>query len=185
MGVGASKAVDPALTQMEKPKKVSAEKASKEKGVKVASLPMAPEGSERFGPSLCVTTWKNQTSGTCVVRTNCMVPMLIAAYDFGFQCANENGEVSKHTYGQNSFAAQETFDTQVSCDKCLALEDQPIDPSADVPKLANEVDSLKQQMLDLAKTVDTLTSKVGLTAASKKKADEKNLRGSSDAKKSG
>merc|ERR1740121_3417642 len=98
---------------------------------------------------------------------------MITAYDFGFQCANQDGEVSKHTFGQNSFAAQETYDSEVACDKCLALEDQPITPAEDVPKLAKEIDSLKTAMQDLAKKVQSISSKVGSSATKKTKAKAK------------
>lgn len=87
--------------------------------VSVSSLVQQTEASEvaTFGPSGCVSAWRN--SGKCTVRTNCLEHnVALESYQLRLLCIDQAGSKMLHTFEAGSFDAQETFDTGITCDRC-------------------------------------------------------------------
>jgi ribosomal protein L14 len=109
-----------------------------------------------YGPNHCVSVHKSK-SGRCVMKTSC-VAADIENFEFGFVCVDKEGATVRHLFGTNSFDPSEAFDTQVSCETCLGLEDMPGDMvlSGRVSLLSDEVMSLSHSLSSLTKKVNEL-----------------------------
>lgn len=118
-----------------------------------------------YGPRGCVSTFKSKV-GTCIVKTKCSSADL-EGYDVGLVCVDKVGVPVRHSFGTASFEAEETFDTLISCDRCLGLGDLPkaVALEGRVMALSEEVGSLKAAMSDLKESVTQLTSKTADTPA--------------------
>lgn len=77
-----------------------------------------------FGPDNCVMVEKSST-GTCVLRTQCAADVDLESTEFAFLCVLANGEVQKHSYGQGGFDAEESYDSSVACNQCMAPNQTP------------------------------------------------------------
>jgi len=73
----------------------------------------------------------------------------------------------RHLFGKESFDPEETFDTLISCDKCLGLEETPSDGalSGRVFALSNEVKNLKVALANLTDDIRELNATVSGTPA--------------------
>jgi len=127
-----------------------------------------PKGAAFFGPDGCIATYRSDV-GTCIVQTRCTAGG-IADYSFGVNCAVKD-DVTRHIFGPNSFDPEETFDTQIKCDHCLAIDDE--DAPVDRSSLGAAVDTLKGEMSSLKAEVEQIAHYVGVP--------EKNASGSGDA----
>merc|ERR1712118_142919 len=108
----------------------------------------------KYGPNSCIWTWKAKSdTGHCIMKTACE-GQDISKYMFGLMCDSQKEGMVRHLFGEGSFAAEESFDTLIPCDKCLAM-DAP--PDTD---LSEEVKSLKQEVKDIKEGVKELDDKV-------------------------
>jgi len=103
---------------------------------------------QSYGPASCVSTWRDQTSGHCILKTDCQSSTDFDKYDIGFQCKNSE-DIVEHRFG-STFAADETRDTEVSCEKCLPPLDNP-DMSAEVQQMQASLKQVTDQFQDLSK----------------------------------
>merc|ERR1719321_2120839 len=84
---------------------------------------------------------------------------------FGLLC-EENKEndknLTRHLFGKDSFESEETFDTLIPCDKCLALDALPSDAGleAKVDSLHKDVDGIKTGMAGLEEKFGALVKEV-------------------------
>jgi hypothetical protein len=88
-------------------------------------------------------------------------------YTFGLVCATNDGAVVRHLFGVDSFDPVETFNTLLTCDKCLGLDDEPgplaLSRHAAVEsktELAEKVATLGQEVKDLRTTMTSVTDEV-------------------------
>jgi len=116
-----------------------------------------------YGPSNCVQTWRSPESKTCIIRTDCLPETVLSVYNFGFLCEDEEGDVTRHLFGQDSFSHQETFDTEISCSKCLALKDS-MDATKEVASLKKKVEELTIQLKAVKNILRGLMQNVGSPA---------------------
>jgi len=119
----------------------------------------------KFGPHDCVKTFRNK-AGTCVVETNCSADD-IEHYEFGFLCKEKGGESTRHLFGKNSFDPKEKFDTLISCEECLGLEDveETAASNAKIGKLEEDVKGIEDSLKKIGSRVEQLEHKVFTTAA--------------------
>jgi hypothetical protein len=103
-----------------------------------------PATASFYGPGGCVAVYSKD--GSCWMQTRCQ-GQNITEYDFGMNCADSDGQITKHMFGKNSFDPEETFNTLVSCDTCLALDQEPAkgvtDLAITVLSLEKELDGIK------------------------------------------
>jgi len=113
-----------------------------------------------FGPKKCVSTYKS-TEGSCVMQTQCQ-PQDIEGYTFGLVCVDKTGFPVRHLFGVSSFEAVETFDTLIPCERCIGLNDVPMDVAltGQVTELVSEMDSLKSYMTNLTGEVSQINAMV-------------------------
>jgi hypothetical protein len=71
-----------------------------------------------FGPQNCVSLTRS-SGGSCVIATDCEGADL-SHTEFAFDCAGDEGEVVRHSYGFGGFDANEEFDTGVKCGECTS-----------------------------------------------------------------
>jgi hypothetical protein len=114
----------------------------------------------RFGPRKCVSTYRSQ-DGHCILQTKCD-PSDIKNYEFGLVCVDNGGSSVRHLFGQDSFDAEETFDTLITCEKCLGLQDTTSDASlaGRVTALSNEVDGLKVALVNITNDIQELNKTI-------------------------
>eukprot|EP00933_Yihiella_yeosuensis_P033185 TRINITY_DN268_c1_g1_i1.p1 TRINITY_DN268_c1_g1~~TRINITY_DN268_c1_g1_i1.p1 ORF type:complete len:294 (-),score=98.41 TRINITY_DN268_c1_g1_i1:94-975(-) len=120
----------------------------------------------RYGPSSCVSLWKDSATNTCVMQTDCGVAIGVDDYDMGFQCESEGKPLTIHMYGKNSFAATETFDTGEECGQCNPLQDKKMDTTEAVADLAVDVKATKDHFDAVEASVEDLekaAKEVGIT----------------------
>jgi hypothetical protein len=119
----------------------------------------------KFGPHDCVKTYRNK-AGTCVVETNCSADD-IEHYEFGFLCKEKGGDSTRHLFGRNSFDPKETFDTLISCEECLGLEDveETAASNAKIGRLEEDVKGIEDSLKKIGSRVEQLEHKVFTTAA--------------------
>merc|ERR1712224_126006 len=108
-----------------------------------------PEDALKYGPNSCISIFKTGDSDHCIIQTQCK-GQDVSKYMFGLLCDSKKEGMVRHLFGEGSFAAEETFDTLIPCDKCLAM-DAP--PDTD---LSEEVKSLKQEVKDIKEGVKEL-----------------------------
>merc|ERR1711904_58718 len=103
----------------------------------------------KYGPNSCIWTWKNETTGHCIMKTQCE-GQDISKYMFGLMCDSKDEGMVRHLFGEGSFADDESFDTLIPCDKCLALDAPPdVELSAEVKSLKEEVEEIKEGVKEL------------------------------------
>jgi len=113
-----------------------------------------PDGpSEVYGPGMCISTWRNRTTGTCVLQTECAPHTDMTAYDFGFLCTRDDGNVTRHLYGNEFFELHATFVSDIQCARCRALEDKPMDSISSVTSLVSQVSELQKEMVNISTAI--------------------------------
>lgn len=116
----------------------------------------------RFGPKRCVSTWRNKLS-RCMIKTDCEEKG-VETFDFYVICVDKAGLKVKHSFGQNSFDTNETFDTLIVCQECAALEKSDTTANATlaevVRELVDDVHGLRKDMLSTADRVRELKQAV-------------------------
>merc|ERR1719353_1948470 len=142
-------------------------KFAKSKPEEPAGVP--PSTSSFYGPGGCVAVYKDDKAGTCWMQTRCQ-GQNISDYDFGMNCADADGQITKHMFGKNSFDAEETFNTLVTCDTCLALDQEP---AKGVSDLAITVLSLEKELDSIKADVKTIHDEMGIKSdEGEKKAED-------------
>jgi len=113
-----------------------------------------------YGPDACVSTWRSK-EGHCVVQTDCKEED-IGDYNFGLVCVDEAGLPVKHVFGEGAFDPSERFDTLISCNECLGLENvtEDLQFNNDVAVVGGMVKDLKADMLDLNGNLSRLNAAV-------------------------
>lgn len=142
------------------------EEAEKKEEGKKEEHPAPPANPTKYGPGDCISTWRNDTSGTCIMQTSCSGQKTVD-HMFGLICktGKGNGTLVRHVFGRDSFEATETFDTLISCDECLSMgyvKEESIDRSlaGAVKNLAGMVSQVKDGMKSLKEDVAVLKTKV-------------------------
>jgi len=120
-----------------------------------------------FGPAGCLSTWKNQASH-CVIRTECKHQSLVN-YNIRLLCIDRANETVRHEFGKGSFDDEETFDTLVVCDQCIAddalqqaapgVAPAPA-PGMEIPTGTYSSFATNSQVAQLSATVQTLSTEV-------------------------
>merc|ERR1719324_1363478 len=132
-------------------------KFAKSKQEEPAGVP--PATASFYGPGGCVAVYTKD--GTCWMQTRCQ-GQNISDYDFGMNCADSDGQITKHMFGKNSFDPEETFDTLVSCEQCLALDQEPAKGVSDlaitVLSLEKELDAIKADVKSIRDAMNTSTA---------------------------
>merc|ERR1719316_1617788 len=142
-------------------------KFAKSKPEEPAGVP--PATASFYGPGGCVAVYKDGKAGSCWMQTRCQ-GQNISDYDFGMNCADADGQITKHMFGKNSFDAEETFNTLVTCDTCLALDQEP---AKGVSDLAITVLSLEKELDSIKADVKTIHDEMGIKSdEGEKKAEE-------------
>jgi hypothetical protein len=109
--------------------------------VEVSILPNEPEVraenrtvNEAFGPDRCVHITQAD-SGECVLTTrNCDLEKL-KHFEMAFVCKTPSGKHEKHSYGrggglgQVGFKVSESFNTEISCVKCIVPDETQLETS--------------------------------------------------------
>jgi len=152
------KEVAPEQPKVTEPAPASPASASNEPPLFGAAVKGSAEQAT-FGPGLCITTWKNASTGTCMLKTDCKMASGYETYDIGFMC-EQNSATEEHRYGQGSFNVKETFNTAVKCDKCLPLEDHAMNTLPSVEKVSTQIDAMKDNLAAVTKSVEDLKTKV-------------------------
>lgn len=113
-----------------------------------------------YGPNKCVATYLSE-AGHCIMQTKCTAAD-IKGYSFGLVCVDKKGEPVRHLFGKDSFDPHETFDTLITCDQCLGLEDIPEDVAVNgqVAVLTQQLAAMKSMMSNLTQQVALLSKRV-------------------------
>merc|ERR1719408_260442 len=119
----------------------------------------APPQAEWYGPESCVGVWKEESSGTCVMQTDCDKDTQLDVYEFGLICIDQDSEMTRHLFGMGSFAHKETFSTLIKCDQCRAL-DEYMDGNKAVGVLAKSVKGMKDDLTGVSAEVMKLKAQV-------------------------
>jgi hypothetical protein len=130
-------------------------KFAKSKPEEPAGVP--PATSSFYGPGGCVAVYKGD-AGSCWMQTRCQ-GQNISDYDFGMNCADADGQITKHMFGKNSFDPEETFNTLVTCEQCLALDQEPAkgvsELAVTVLALEKELDGIKGEVKSIHDSLGT------------------------------
>jgi hypothetical protein len=78
-----------------------------------------PKDAAVFGPDYCISTFRAPT-GTCLLRTRC-ANVDLSKFNVGVTCLDKSGGYTRYLFGKDVFKEEETFDTLVSCEKCLGV----------------------------------------------------------------
>jgi len=113
-----------------------------------------PKEAQYFGPKTCITTFR-APAGTCLIRTRCADADL-SKFNVGVTCIDSQGGYTRYLFGKDSFRAEETFDTLISCEKCLGVGEEssifalhglmPRKLVEDVSQTKSDVEILKQKV---------------------------------------
>merc|ERR1719217_1792253 len=141
-------------------------KFAKSKPEEPAGVP--PATASFYGPGGCVAVYKDGKAGSCWMQTRCQ-GQNISDYDFGMNCADADGQITKHMFGKNSFDPEETFNTLVSCEQCLALDQEP---AKGVSDLAITVLSLEKELDAIKTDVKGIRDAMGGSTSTAKKEDD-------------
>merc|ERR1719503_328027 len=57
----------------------------------VHSIKQMPTRVQRYGPGACVKTWRDATSGHCIMETDCPDSEDLTVYEFGLLCEGHGG----------------------------------------------------------------------------------------------
>mmetsp|Transcript_105047 Transcript_105047/g.186102 ORF Transcript_105047/g.186102 Transcript_105047/m.186102 type:complete len:566 (-) Transcript_105047:79-1776(-) len=123
------------------------------------SQPDIPEKAEHYGPASCVAVWRNDTTGHCVMQTDCDQPAALSIYEFGLVCVDQGDEMTKHVFGTDSFKLKERFDTLIECQECLALDEYTNGDKA-IKQLAKEVQEMEGDLMTVGQGVTRLNAEV-------------------------
>jgi len=83
----------------------------------------APESLKDFyGPDKCISTFRNSTTGNCIMATSCLPTADLSHVEFGLLCVQPDNGLMCHLLGKNSFSSNETFDTLIECDYCFGMD---------------------------------------------------------------
>jgi len=85
-----------------------------------------PPGAKiaRYGPDRCISTWRGAASH-CIVRTDCNGKLNnLASYAVQLFCIEASGNRVRHVFEQGAFDAQETFDTEIQCHRCVGVKEK-------------------------------------------------------------
>jgi len=148
----------------EPPSKLAAQKAEPQVPAKSRSLLAAKTtvqvAKAKFGPGQCVSTWKDNRTGHCMMETNCTNESM-ENYVYGLLCTDKDNEPVKHLFGKNSFDPEETFDTLLICAECAGVEDEAFKVNATVvAELESDVKELGKMLKEASKAVIELNAKV-------------------------
>jgi len=133
--------------------------STKTKTSKQHARSAAPSKTVWYGPENCVGAFRDGTTGKCVMVTDCAKDTELDVYEFGLICADKDAELTRHLFGMGTFGRKETFNTDVACEQCLAL-DEYMDSDKAISKLTDTVKSLKADLESVNEKVDKLSSKV-------------------------
>lgn len=134
-----------------------------------ASELVAGRGAENavtYGPGKCVALWQNG-HGHCAIGTKCK-DHDIDNYPVKLIC-EKNGEKVRHVFAEGSFAAEEEFDTLISCSRCIAFVDESGAPedaleeepaSAALNNLRSKLQNLTNGMVKQSRALQKLNAKV-------------------------
>lgn len=108
----------------------------------MTNISAAPANVIKFGPSNCVSLWRDNKTGHCMMQTDCREQDTLN-HTFGLTCKKldwPGSSLTRHEFGKDSFASQETFDTLIPCYECLPLESAQVDPDLDetLPQLVSD-----------------------------------------------
>merc|ERR1719213_347004 len=142
----------------------------------------------KYGPGNCVSTWRDEKSGHCFVKTDC-TGKDTTEYMFGLICEDDSGK-TRHLFGKDSFDAQETFDTLIPCKTCLALDNvtKATELEAENVELAKEVNALAAEVGAIKKTfqgIEEDVTKLNEAVAAKEKEGAENKEEKKEEKKEG
>lgn len=121
----------------------------------------------------CIEAFKSP-GGTCLIRTKCAGADL-SKFNVGITCVDKSGGYTRYLFGKDTFKAEETFDTLVSCERCLGVGKEASTMSLHglIPrKLVEDVGSLKTDVQTLHEKVRVL-SEGGSPKEEKKKEEKK------------
>lgn len=126
----------------------------------VALAAVKPEDVAYYGPGGCVSTWLDKYSGHCFMKTFC-ANQNMAGYMYALVCVDKQGTPVKHTFGQDSFDPEETFDTLIECAECAGVEasGQAVGPSSLSTMLA-DVKAIEKSLGPTIATIQRINEKV-------------------------
>lgn len=116
-----------------------------------------PKEAASFGPDFCISTFR-APAGTCLIRTRCAESDL-STFNVGVTCLDKSGGYTRYLFGKDTFKSEETFDTLISCDKCLGVapESSVFALHGLMPrKLVDDVSTLKSDVATLHEKVRVL-----------------------------
>jgi hypothetical protein len=130
-----------------------------------------PKEAAVFGPDYCISTFR-APAGTCLIRTRCADSDL-SSFNVGLTCLDKSGGYTRYLFGKDTFSKEETFDTLVSCEKCLGVgaESSMSAMHGLIPrKLVEDVGALKVDVQTLNEKIRVLQ---GGSATSASEGDKK------------
>jgi len=116
-----------------------------------------PKEAAVFGPDFCMSTFL-APAGTCLIRTRCG-GVDLSKFNIGVTCLDQSGGYTRYLFGKGSFKPEETFDTLVTCEKCLGVgpESSQFAMHGLMPrKLVEDVNTLKTDLQTLNEKVRVL-----------------------------
>jgi hypothetical protein len=140
-------------------KSKAASKAVAQGAAKSKAASKAVSSTVWYGPDNCVGTYRDTMTGKCVMVTNCAADTQLDVYEFGLICADKDNELTRHLFGMGTFGHKETFNTDVACDQCLAL-DEYMDSDKAISKLTETVQSLKADLAAVDSRVEKMSARV-------------------------
>lgn len=133
-----------------------------------------PKEAAVFGPDFCISTFL-APAGTCLIRTRC-AGVDLSKFNIGVTCLDQSGGYTRYVFGKDSFKAEETFDTLVTCEQCLGVGPESSQSAMHglMPrKLVEDVNTLKVN-------VETLNEKVRVLQEHSAKSDGRRRRTQAD-----
>lgn len=120
----------------------------------------APVEVVKYGPDGCVSVHRGK-AGHCIMETDCEKKDL-SDYEFGLVCVDKVGSPVKHMFGKGSFDSKESFDTLITCEECLGLEEIPdsITLAGEVAIMGKDIANLKAVMQNISTNVQMLNQEV-------------------------
>eukprot|EP00434_Breviolum_minutum_P000081 symbB.v1.2.000071.t1/scaffold2.1/size812218/25 len=146
----------------------------------LANLALAEKDAVQMGPGDCVSTWRSDVSSHCMVKTQCSeYATKLASYQLRLVCVGHDGGRILHSFQEGGFDTQETFDTNIACQRCESGDNlvtatptslashtdagvtalEAVNAS-EVHGLEEEVKQLKSSMINMAKVVTQLKLQV-------------------------
>eukprot|EP00913_Durusdinium_trenchii_P011519 g10814.t2 len=75
-----------------------------------------------FGPENCVSTWRDPTSGSCFLRTECAEVSNFETFEVGFFCEGGTSELQEHRYEKGAFNRNELQERPIDKDMHRTLQ---------------------------------------------------------------